>query len=151
MMYFEAKIRKEGKGYRVTFPGLPNVFTYAESFDCALTSAREALEGCLLEDLNRGLDLPVPRRYSRKRETHLIPVSLEIGIALLLRKLRREKGWTTRLVANKLRISRQAYEKLERGTGNPSVETLERTLAVFGVKAQIQVQPLLSSDVRRAA
>ncbi|MFH1263230.1 MAG: type II toxin-antitoxin system HicB family antitoxin [Pseudomonadota bacterium] len=132
-MYFEAKIRKEGNGYRVTFPGLENVLTYAETREKAVSSASEALVGCLLEDLDRGLDLPTPVMMGPKKGTVLIPIPASIGVALLLRKFRREQGRTTLQVAKRLGITRQAYEKLERGRGNPSLQTLDKTFAAFGV------------------
>jgi antitoxin HicB len=132
-MYFEARIRKDGNGYRITFPGLESVLTYAETREKAVASASEALVGCLLEDLNRGLDLPTPVMTGSKKGTLLVPVPVSIGVALLLRRFRRQQGCTTLQVARKLGITRQAYEKLERGKGNPSLQTLTRTFAVFGV------------------
>ena len=131
-MYFEARIRKDGPGYRVTFPGLPNVITFAESRPNAVRYAEEALIGCLLEDMDRGFDLPVPTQSRTRRGTVLIPVPVTIAVALLLRKHRRQKRWTTVHVAQRLGITRQAYEKLERGKGNPSLQTLRKAFAVFG-------------------
>jgi DNA-binding XRE family transcriptional regulator len=141
-MYFEARIRKDGKGYRVTFPGLDNVLVYADSKQDAVKSAREALVGCLLEDMERGFDLPVPITRAQSRGTQLIPVPVPLGIALLLRRLRHRKQWTTFQVAKRLGISRQAYEKLERGTANPSLQTLEKTFTVFGVVFDLTTHPM---------
>lgn len=144
-MFFEARIRKDGKGYRVTFPGLENVMTYAETREKALQSAREALVGCLLEDLDRGLTLPSPVVSRKKRGSWLIPVPVSLGAALILRRIRRKKNWTTLQVAKRLGITRQAYEKLERGTANPSLTTLDRTFAVFGVTFDLFTHPMSSN------
>ncbi len=140
-MFFEASIRKDGKGYRVVFRGLPNVLTYAENRGKALTAAREALIGCLLEDLDRGLDLPAPVPARQRSGTALVPVPPSIGVALILRRLRRKKGWTTVTVARSLGVTRQAYEKLERGKGNPSLQTLEKVFGVLGVEFDLVTTP----------
>lgn len=140
-MYFEARIRRDGPGYRISFPGLDNVLTYAETKEDALRFGEEALVGCLLEDLDRGLDLPVPLQRKGNRGICLVRIPATLAVALMLRKQRRDKGWTTLQVAKKLRVSRQAYEKLERGKGNPSLLTLRKVFAVFGQIFDLVLKP----------
>jgi DNA-binding XRE family transcriptional regulator len=115
--------------------------TFEASRDRALVSAQEALIGCLSEDLDRGLDLPTPSLDRLNPQSVLIPIPLRLSVALLLKRFRREKDWTTRDVAKRLGVTRQAYEKLERGLGNPSVGTMERTLAIFGKRADLAIFP----------
>lgn len=132
-MIFHAKIKKEGRGYAIQFCELPNVVTFCENRDDIRTVARDALIGCVEMDLDRCLDIPVPKNIN-SRDIISIALPLNLSCSILFRKLRRQRGWTTSDVAKKLGISRQAYEKLESSKANHSTHTIERVLNVLGRK-----------------
>lgn len=131
-MIFHAKVKKAGKGYQIQFFELPNIVTYCEAKKDIQKFARDALIGCIEADLDRFLDISIPKAIKSKNMIS-VPMPLNLSCAILFRKLRREQGFTTSEVANKLGISRQAYERLESSHANPSVETIERVLSVLGV------------------
>ena len=137
-MIFHAKIKKEGQGYQIQFLELPNVVTYCKNKDDIREMARDALIGCIEEDLDRFLDIPVPKNIN-SRNIISIALPLSLNCSILFRKLRKQRGWTTAEVAKKLGISRQAYEKLESSKANHSAQTIERVLNVLG-KACVDIE-----------
>ena len=110
--------------YLAKFPDIPNVNTYGETVEDACKNAKEALNGCLESDFERGFKLP---KSSQKRyqNGYAIEVEPHIALAYQLRKIR--NGMTQLQIARKLGISYQAYQKLENPRKcNPTVKTLEK-------------------------
>ncbi len=82
-MQFPVKLRKEPKGYTVTFPDIPEAITCGETVDDALFHAKEALESAMdfyFEDRR-----PVPAPSKPKRGQHMVelPASLSAKVLLL--------------------------------------------------------------------
>jgi transcriptional regulator with XRE-family HTH domain len=46
---------------------------------------------------------------------------------------RQEKGWTQELFADELQVDRSYVSSLERGLRNPTLKTIARIAAIFGV------------------
>ncbi len=131
MMFFFARIRKEEGDYLVSFPDFPHIHTYGKSLEHALESAKEALNGTLEVDFERGFVLPKPSNLEGKRSFHPIRILPHIEIAYQIRNIR--NGHSQSEIARKLGISYQAYQKLENPRKcNPTVKTLERISEVFG-------------------
>lgn len=53
--------------------------------------------------------------------------------ALRLKEFRLEKGYTQQQVAEMLNIRQQSYIRYEHGTGEPSLDTLIKIAAIYGV------------------
>jgi DNA-binding XRE family transcriptional regulator len=115
MIYF-AKLGKQKDGsYLVEFPELPGCLTEGKN-------KSEALAANCDRDLN--IHAPVSRKGSHY---HAIEVDLNIAFAVKLRLLRAHLGLTQSAAAKKLRISQQAYAKLESPrTSNPSLSTIKK-------------------------
>lgn len=134
MLYY-AKIIKSEEVYLVSFPDLPNVNTYGETFDDAIKNATEALNGCLETDFERGFSLPEAKVH-KGRNFVVINVQPHIEIAYTLRKLR--KGRSQISIAQELGISYQAYQKLENPRKcNPTIKTLEKISNTLGRKLEV--------------
>ena len=129
-MNYTAVIKKSNGAYLVEFPDIPSINTYGETVKGALHNAKEALNGCLESDFERGFKLP--KRTKRKyRNGYAIEVEPHISLAYQLRKIR--NGMSQSQIAKKLGISYQAYQKLENPRKcNPTVKTLEKISEVFG-------------------
>ena len=136
-MNFTAIIKRLDGVYYVTFPDIPNVNTYGKTLDDAICNAKEALNGCLESDFERGFRLP---KSSRKKYSHGYTIEVEphISLAYQLRKLR--SSMTQSQIARKLGISYQAYQKLENPRKcNPTIKTLEKISEVLGKKLSISL------------
>lgn len=138
MLTYSARIVKEDGVYLVSFPEFPNVHTYGETLDEAVSNASEALNGAIESDFDRGFDLPQPKKHAGKAY-HDITVLPHIEIAWRLRKLR--KGCPQTEIARRLSVSYQAYQKLENPRKcNPTVKTLEKIGKAFGKKLRIDFE-----------
>ncbi len=130
-MNFFASVHKKGRDYLVSFPDLPNTNTYGSSLNDALNNAREALNGALESDFERGYTLPKAKNLKGKRGYYPIRLLPHIEIAYELKKLR--KGHSQSEIAKRLGITYQAYQKLENPRKcNPTVKTLERIGEALG-------------------
>jgi antitoxin HicB len=132
IMQYYAKIVKSEDVFLISFPDLPDINTYGETFDDAIKNAAEALNACLETDFERGFSLIEAKTYKGKNIV-AINVQPHIEIAYTLRKLRRGKSQLS--VAQALGISYQAYQKLENPRKcNPTIKTLEKISNAFGKK-----------------
>ena len=130
-MEYYARITKSGLDYIVAFPEFPNINTYGKSLENAIAEAREALNGTLETEFERGYTLPEPGKYGHKRSYHPIAVLPHVEIAYALKRMR--NGHSQTEIARKLGITYQSYQKLENPRKcNPTVKTLERIGEVLG-------------------
>ncbi len=130
-MEFNARLQKKNGNYLVSFPEFPSINTYGSSLTEALANAREALNGALESDFERGYVLPNLQDHRGKRGYHPIRLFPHIEIAYSLKRLR--NGHPQTEIARRLGISYQAYQKLENPRKcNPTVKTLERIGAALG-------------------
>jgi antitoxin HicB len=134
-MHYYAKVEKQEGVFLVSFPDLENVNTFGESLESALENAKEALNGVLESDFERGFSLPEFKEY-RGKNYYSIPVFPHLEIVYTLRKLRNGKSQIQ--IARSLGISYQAYQKLENPRKcNPTIKTLEKISTVLGKKLEV--------------
>jgi len=137
--HYFAKITKQStKKYLVEFPELDGCLTEGDSLSNALKNAAEALNGYLASHCDRNLNIPMPKVHSGKSYS-AISVDICILFAIHLRRLRMVKGLTQADVAKKLRISQQAYAKLESPKGNPSLDTLKRISVALDAEIELKL------------
>lgn len=134
MVYYCRLSAQEGE-FVVEFPDVPNAITFGKSVDNALAMARDALNGVLECDIAQGWPLPDPCTGPGEG---LYPVEVEphILIAWEFRRLRGDR--TQAEIAARLKMSYQAYQRLENpGKANPTVKTLEKVARAFGKRLEI--------------
>ena len=130
-MNFFASVLKKKQDYLVSFPDFPSINTYGSSLEDALINAREALNGALESDFERGYTLPKAKDFKGKKGYHRIRLLPHVEIAYELKKLR--NGHSQSEIAKRLGITYQAYQKLENPRKcNPTVKTLQRIGEVLG-------------------
>ncbi|MGR3218633.1 MAG: helix-turn-helix domain-containing protein [Candidatus Anammoxibacter sp.] len=134
-MYYNAILKKSDGVYLVSFIDFKNINTYGETKEEALFNAKEALNGAIESDFERGFTLPKATQ-SKKSNAYAIEIQPHIAIAYQLKKLRKDKSQVQ--IAKKLGISYQAYQKLENPRKcNPTIKTLERIGEVLGLKLDV--------------
>lgn len=120
---------KKSKTYGVQFPDHPGIVTYGQTFEEAVEMAQEALSAALESDFDRDQPLPTSHRPKSKRgkKTAFIPLEPEIRMAYLLRSWRENADLSQKQLADRLGISFQAYQRMERpGRSNLTITTLQR-------------------------
>jgi transcriptional regulator with XRE-family HTH domain len=81
----------------------------------------------------------------------VVPVNEDLGV--VLRKARRERDLSLRVVAGKVGISTSLLSQVENGKTHPSVKTLFGLAAVLGISLDelVQAEDASAADVQRAA
>lgn len=61
-MTYNCTIEQEGNMFIVQFQDMPNIQTFGNTHEEALSMAQEALGGCMESDISRGLPIPLYAR-----------------------------------------------------------------------------------------
>ena len=131
-MVYNCKIDQDKDMFWVQFPDMPNIQTYGDTLEEALSMAKEALDGCLESDISRGIPVPPPKY----KKGYPVTVASHIALSLKLRELRGEQSQAD--IARKLGLTYQAYQRLENPRkANPTVKTLEKIARVYNRQLNI--------------
>ncbi|WLD15377.1 helix-turn-helix domain-containing protein [Planctellipticum variicoloris] len=86
---------------------------------------------------------------SRQMLRELVQLPVKLGDVLkLLRELRVSSGKSAKEVADAMHMNSGNYSRLERGQGNPTVETLERLANAINAELIVSVRPRATSDTK---
>lgn len=140
---YYAILEKDEDTVLVRFPQHPNINTYGFDWEHAEEMAREALSAALEADFERGYQLPTVKkpRARKGRKVVFIALEPEVRTAYMLRAWREEAGLTQKKMAERLGVTYQAYQRMERpGRSNLTVNTLERVARALNKKLVIEMQ-----------
>ncbi|MBK8255012.1 MAG: type II toxin-antitoxin system HicB family antitoxin [Polyangiaceae bacterium] len=133
-LQYTAHVRKDGRHYLIEFPDAPGCQTFAESAKDVYPMAKEAIEGWLEAHLVEGLELPrVRRRSTSDARSVPITISPKLALALQLRSMRHESGWSQTELAKRVGVSQQQIAKLEDPDANPTIETIMKVAEAFNM------------------
>ena len=126
MKYFVHISKQKTGEYLAYFPELEGCLSEGETLEEAKKNASEALDGWLASHCDRNMNIPSPK-IRKGKNYHPIAVDLQVTLAVVLRKKRKEKKWSQSQAARKLGITQQAYARLEIPMKtNPSLVTLKK-------------------------
>jgi len=129
----------EEGGYWAEFPDLPGCVTEGDTEEEVLTMAKNALSGWLAVRFERNFTIPEARNMKGKNIRWVEP-NPEVGIPLLIRKIRNEMGLSQKEVARRLRITYQSYQAWENPkVANPTVKQLSKLADAVGKKLIIEM------------
>lgn len=140
MLKYPAKWKKSKADHAeclfLEFIDIPDAFTQGLTMDELIENGRDVLSltiKCMLEDNE---EIPAPSKFEQHSNDILyIELYPEIAIPLMLKNLRIKTGKTQKEIAQRLGVSYQTYQKMERGKRvNPTLKTLERLAEVFGLR-----------------
>ena len=131
MNYFACISKQKSGEYLVEFPELEGCISEGKTLTAAKKNASEALNGWLVSNCDRNLNIPDPKNR-RGKNYYPIEVDLQVALAILLRKRRKLKYLLQSQIAKELGITQQAYAKLENPIKtNPSLSTLKKLSKVL--------------------
>lgn len=134
---------KNSKTYGVRFPDFPGIFTFGKNIEEAKEMAAEALSAALESDFDRKQALPTEKKIKVKKgeKVVFIPMEPEIKTAYLLRQWRESSKLTQKQLANRMNISFQAYQRMERpGRSNLTVATLQRVAKALNKRLILDIK-----------
>lgn len=137
---YPAEFKEEEDGsYSVKFLDLKGCVTQGESFEEAYYNAREALSGIIESHIENKLPLPEISKKSieaAKNRANVKPVApmQDTMLPLMIRGRRKELKLTQKDMAKKLKVSQQAYQRLEDPTHfNATTKKLEQIEKVLKI------------------
>ena len=137
---YPLKIHKAEKGgYWAEFPDLPGCITEGDSEEEVLSMAKDALSGWLAVRFERNFSIPDARPLKGKN-IHWVEPNPDVGIPLMIRKIRNELGLSQKEVAHRLRIAYQSYQAWENpNIANPTLKQLSKLAGAVGKKLIIEM------------
>ena len=140
-MEYVGIVTREGKHWLVEFPQAPGCQTFAESRERLAIEAQDALEGWLGSWLVTDEAPPEQKRVRvpAGSESLVVRVPARLATAVTVRWARLRAGLTQAALASRLAVTKQAVQKLEKATANPSVETLEKVASALGGQLEVRL------------
>ncbi|HEX7047312.1 MAG TPA: type II toxin-antitoxin system HicB family antitoxin [Gammaproteobacteria bacterium] len=137
---YPARLYRDEGAWSVEFRDVEGVFTWGETRDEAIFNAQDALDGMLSVMIQEGDEIAWPGK-ARKTDV-LIPVSAHVAAPLLLYLTRRQQDLSMAEVARRLKVTYQAYQRMEKVGGNLTLKNLERAAAAMGAAVELRMIPL---------
>ena len=140
-MRYPAIITHEGNATLAEFPDAPGCQTFTRRGDIRVV-AKEALEGWLEAQL---AERETPLRPSSNvkaaqgASVEWIPINAILGARLALRWAREDAGLTQAALARRMKISQQAYARLESPDANFTMATLARAAEALGMRVEVEL------------
>ena len=137
---YPAALHKDPDGWIIEFRDFDNVFSEGETREEAIFNGQEALDGMLALMIQDGEEISWPGT-ARKTDV-MIPVSAHVAAPLLLYLTRRQQDLSMAEVARRLKVTYQAYQRMEKVGGNLTLKNLERAAAAMGAAVELRIVPL---------
>jgi antitoxin HicB len=124
-------------GYFLQFLDIPNAFTQGYSIDELYDMGQDVLSLILEDYIEENKEIPMPSEVKGDDILYIEPYS-KVALPIVVKILRKLNNLSQKDIAEKLGVSYQTYQKLERGqTVNPTLTTLQRIAKAFGMKMEI--------------
>jgi len=137
---YPARLRKDADGWIIEFRDFENIFSEGDTREETIFNGQEALDGMLTLMIQDGDEIPWPGK-SRKTDIS-VPVSAHVAAPLLLYLTRRQQELSMAEVARRLKVTYQAYQRMEKVGGNLTLKNLERAAAAMGAAVELRMIPL---------
>jgi antitoxin HicB len=131
--------KAEEGGYWAEFPDLPGCITEGDSEAEVLSMAKDALSGWLAVRFERNFAIPEAKVLKGKNVRWVEP-NPDVGIPLMIRKIRKELGLSQKEVAHRLHIAYQSYQAWENPKiANPTLKQLTKLADAVGKKLTVEL------------
>ncbi|MGA1994278.1 MAG: type II toxin-antitoxin system HicB family antitoxin [Bryobacteraceae bacterium] len=121
---------KNGKGFHVRFPDLPEALTGGADLDETLAEAADCLAEAIAGRIARGDGIPVPSKPKRGQYPVGVPLYLAPKLALYLAM--REGGIRNTELAKRLAVSETVVRRMLDPKHNTKPEKIQAALAALG-------------------
>lgn len=129
---------RNGKGFHVRFPDLPEALTGGADLDDTLAQAADCLAEALAGRIARGDGIPVPSKPKRGQNPVSVPLYLAPKLALYLAM--REGGMRNTELAKRLGISETVVRRMLDPKHNTKPEKIQAALAALGKRIVVRFE-----------
>jgi antitoxin HicB len=138
MFNYPAVFKREGKGYVVSVPELPEVVTEGDTIEEATEFAADAIEGVLAEYVKRKWDIPAAR--PTKRGMRLIRLPLLTQAKLSLYVALRGAGMRKAELARRMGVSKVQVERMLDLDHASRLEQIEAAFKALHKQLSLEIQ-----------
>src|SRR5579871_4337952 len=129
---------KNGKGFHVRFPDLPEALTGGVDLDDTHHQAADCLAEALAGRIRRGDEIPVPSKLKRGQYSVSVPLYLAPKLALYLAL--REAGMRNTELAKRLGVSETVVRRMLDPKHNTKPERIQSALAALGKRIVVRFE-----------
>ena len=129
---------KDGNGFHVRFPDLPEALTGGVDLDDTHQQAADCLAEALAGRIARGDLIPAPSRLKRGQYPVTVPLGLAPKLALYLAM--REGGMPNTQLAKRLGVSETVVRRMLNPKHNTKPEKIQAALAVLGKRIVVRFE-----------
>ena len=129
---------KNGRGYHVRFPDLPEALTGGADLDDTREQAADCLAEALAGRIARGDDIPAPSRLKRGQYPISVPLYLAPKLALYLAM--REGGMRKTELAARLGVSETVVRRMLNPKHDTKPEKIQAALAALGKRIVVRFE-----------
>jgi len=129
---------KNGKGFHVRFPDLPEALTGGSDLNDTLVEAADCLAEALAGRIARGDEIPAPSKLKRGQYQVSVPLYLASKLALYLAM--REGGLRNTELAKRLGVSETVIRRMLDPKHNTKPERIQRALAALGKRIVVSFE-----------
>lgn len=129
---------KDGKGFHVRFPDLPEALTGGADLDDTHLQAADCLAEAIAGRIARGDGIPVPSKLKRGQYPVSVPLYLAPKLALYLAM--REGGMRNTELAKRLGISETVVRRMLDPKHNTKPERIQAALAALGKRIVVRFE-----------
>jgi antitoxin HicB len=130
---------REAGGFVVTFPDVPEAITQGDSEQEAMEYARDVLQMALATYMERGRDVPVPRKL-RGKHYRTIPLPARTEAKLSLYAAMRKAGLSSAGLARRLHSRKSDVDRLLDPGHASTLDELEAALKAVGKRLVLSLK-----------
>ncbi|OGT60237.1 MAG: antitoxin [Gammaproteobacteria bacterium RIFCSPHIGHO2_12_FULL_63_22] len=138
MLIFPVVVERDGSGYVVSFPDIPEALTSGASREEALDMARDALETAIEFYFEDNRAVPVPGKVKSGQDAIELPASLSAKVLLLNEML--AQGITAAELARRLGTSPQSVQRIMNLDHTTKIDTMADAFRALGRRLDFQVK-----------
>lgn len=138
MLTYPAKLTRDGDGYLVQFPDIPEALTQGRTREKALDMAADALRTAMDFYFEDGRRVPMPSRVKRGQVAVELPPS--VGAKVLLLNTMLEQRVTAAELARRLHTSPQSVNRLVNLGHATKIDTVAIALKALGRRMELVVR-----------
>ena len=138
MLIFPAVVVRDGSGYAVSFPDIPEALTSGASRGEALEMARDALETAIEFYFEGNRTIPTPGKVKPGQDAVELPASLSAKVLLLNEML--AQNVTPAELARRLGTSPQSVQRIMDLDHTTKIDTVAEAFRALGKRLDFQVK-----------
>ena len=138
-MIFPVVLKRDGDGFVVTFPDVPEALSSGRTRQQALAMAQDALETAIEFYFEDNRTVPLPSKPKAGQPVIELPASLSAKV-LLLNEMLRQKVTAAEL-ARRLGTTPQSVQRIIRLGHTTKIDTLAEAFKALGRRIDLRIAP----------